>query len=141
VDQPVVERVHVVLLGVLRRASSQIAVIEPRNVPGADDALGGGSEVPVYTTVEPPYAEAKARVIVPSRVRNAPPSWYRASAISSSRPVNSWSSRRGPFSSTRMRTPSRTRGASSWAIVPPPAPDPMMTMSYDREVLTASPPS
>src|SRR2546430_13275585 len=34
---------------------------------------GAVSEVPVYTTVEPPYADANARVIVPSRVRNAPP--------------------------------------------------------------------
>ena len=52
-----------------------------------------------------------------------------AFAISSSWPVNSWSPSRGPFSSRRIRTPSRTRDASSCATVPPPAPEPMMTMS------------
>ena len=32
------------------------------------------SDVPVYTTVEPPYARPNASVIVPSAVRNPPPS-------------------------------------------------------------------
>src|SRR5207245_7484560 len=43
---------------------------------------GAVSEVPVYTTVEPPYADANASVIVLSLVRIAPPSWYYASPIS-----------------------------------------------------------
>jgi len=47
------------------------------------------SDVPVYTTVEPPYADANASVMEPSLVRKPPPSSYRASAISSSTPVNS----------------------------------------------------
>ncbi len=35
---------------------------------------GATSDVPVYTTVEPPYARPKASLIAPSAVRNPPPS-------------------------------------------------------------------
>jgi len=84
----------------------------------------------VYTTVEPPYADANASVIgAVARQERSAVLVQRVGHLELAAGETRDPRSAAPSRSSRIRTPSRTRGASSWATVPPPAPEPMMTMS------------